>query len=74
MPVVTKADIPNGENIEQRDELQAQLKVALEEWYSVKDVPGKNREEKTPRRKFTTFSVLWVIMSRNMAATGTSEP
>jgi hypothetical protein len=31
---------------EQRDELQAALKAAFEEWDNFKDVPGKNREAK----------------------------
>ena len=36
---------------EQRDELQSQLKAAFEQWYSFKDVPGKNREAKDAEKK-----------------------
>jgi hypothetical protein len=34
---------------EQRDELQSRLKAAFDEWYAVKDVPGKNREAKAEK-------------------------
>jgi hypothetical protein len=36
---------------EQRDELQANLKGAFEQWYRFKDVPGKNREAKDAQKK-----------------------
>ena len=36
---------------EQRDELQARLSTAREEWYSLKDVPGKDREAKDAEKK-----------------------
>jgi len=36
---------------EQRNELQARLRTAREEWYSVKDVPGKSREAKEAEKK-----------------------
>jgi hypothetical protein len=36
---------------EQRDELQAQLKVAFEQWYEFKDIPGKEREGQKAERK-----------------------
>ncbi len=36
---------------EQRDELQAKLRAAFEQWYSFKDVPGKNREAKDAEKK-----------------------
>ena len=36
---------------EQKEELQQRLKAAFEEWYAVKDVPGKNREAKTAQKK-----------------------
>jgi hypothetical protein len=36
---------------EQRDKLQAKLKAAFEQWYSFKDVPGKNREAKDAEKK-----------------------
>jgi hypothetical protein len=36
---------------EQRDELQRCLRAAFEEWYAVKDVPGKNREAKAAEEK-----------------------
>jgi hypothetical protein len=31
--------------------LQARLRTALEEWYSVKDVPGKSGEAKEAEKK-----------------------
>jgi hypothetical protein len=36
---------------EQKDELQQRLKAAFEEWYAVRDVPGKNREAKAAEKK-----------------------
>jgi hypothetical protein len=36
---------------EQRDEMQANLKAAFEQWYRFKDVPGKNRETKDAEKK-----------------------
>ena len=36
---------------EQRDELQAKLKAAFEQWYSFKDVPGKHHEAKDAEKK-----------------------
>ena len=36
---------------EQRDDLQRRLRAAREEWYGVKDVPGKNREAKAAEKK-----------------------
>lgn len=36
---------------EQRDELQARLRAAREELYSVKDIPGKSREAKKAEQK-----------------------
>jgi hypothetical protein len=36
---------------EQKDELQRRLTAAFEEWYAVKDVPGKDREAKTAEKK-----------------------
>ena len=36
---------------EQRDELQASLKVAFEQWYEFKDIPGKEREAQRAERK-----------------------
>ena len=36
---------------EQRDELQRRLRAAREEWYGIKDVPGKNREAKAAEKK-----------------------
>jgi hypothetical protein len=36
---------------EQTDELQRRLRTAFEEWYGVKDVPGKNREAKAAEKK-----------------------
>jgi hypothetical protein len=36
---------------EQREELKAQLKVAFERWYGLKDIPGKTREAKGAEKK-----------------------
>lgn len=36
---------------EQRDELQAKLNAASEQWCSFQDVPGKNRETKDAEKK-----------------------
>jgi hypothetical protein len=36
---------------EQKGELQRRLRAAFEEWYAVKDVPGKNREAKAAEKK-----------------------
>jgi hypothetical protein len=36
---------------EQRDELRARERAAREEWYSVKDVPGKSGEAKEAEKK-----------------------
>ena len=36
---------------EQRDELKRRLKAAFEEWYAVKDIPGKSRESKAAEKK-----------------------
>jgi hypothetical protein len=36
---------------DQKAELQARLKIAFEEWYSVKDIPGKGREAKETQKK-----------------------
>ena len=36
---------------EQRAEMQARLRTAFEEWYALKDVPGKNHEAKEAQRK-----------------------
>ena len=36
---------------EQRDELQRRLKAAFEEWYAVKDIPGKSSESKSAQKK-----------------------
>ena len=36
---------------EQRNELQARLRTAREEWYSAKDVPGKSGEAKEAEKK-----------------------
>jgi hypothetical protein len=36
---------------EQKKELQRQLKAAFEDWYGVKDVPGKNRQAKAAEKK-----------------------
>jgi hypothetical protein len=41
---------------EPRDELQARLKAAFEQWYSFKDVPGKNRETKDAEKKGSPHS------------------
>jgi len=34
-----------------KDELQGRLRSAFEEWYVVKDVPGKNREAEAAEKK-----------------------
>jgi len=34
-----------------KDELQKRLSAAFEEWYGVKDVPGKKRDAKAAERK-----------------------
>jgi hypothetical protein len=36
---------------EQKDELQRRLRAAFEEWYAIKDVPGKDREAKAAQKK-----------------------
>ena len=36
---------------DERDELRRRLTTAFEEWYAVKDVPGKNREAKAAEKK-----------------------
>jgi hypothetical protein len=36
---------------EQRDELEKRLRAAFEEWYEVKDLPGKNCEAKAAEKK-----------------------
>jgi hypothetical protein len=36
---------------DQNDELQRRLRLAFEEWYVVKDVPGKNRESRAAEEK-----------------------
>ncbi len=36
---------------EHRDDLQAQLKAAFEQWYEFKDIPGKEREAQRAERK-----------------------
>ena len=36
---------------DQKAELQARLKIAFEEWYSVKDIPDKSREAKEAQKK-----------------------
>ena len=36
---------------DQKDELQRRLRAAREEWYEVKDVPGKSREAKAAEKK-----------------------
>jgi DNA phosphorothioation-dependent restriction protein DptG len=36
---------------EQRDELQRRLRTAFEEWYGVKDTPGKDREAKAAEKR-----------------------
>jgi len=41
----------NVKTCEEKDKLQARLKTALENWYSVKDVPDKDRETKAAQKK-----------------------
>jgi hypothetical protein len=36
---------------DERDELRRRLATAFEEWYAVKDVPGKNREAEAAEKK-----------------------
>lgn len=36
---------------DQREELQRCLDAAFEEWYGIKDIPGKNREAKAAEKK-----------------------
>ena len=36
---------------EHRDDLQAQLKAAFEQWYEFKDIPGKEPEAQRAERK-----------------------
>ena len=36
---------------EQRDDLQRRLRAAFEDWYAVKDVPGKNLLAKAAEKK-----------------------
>ena len=36
---------------EQRDELQRRIKTAFEEWYAVRDIPGKTRKSKAAEKK-----------------------
>ena len=36
---------------DQKDEMQKRLRAAREEWYEVKDVPGKSREAKAAEKK-----------------------
>jgi hypothetical protein len=36
---------------EQKDELKRRLKGAFEDWYGLKDVPGKKREAKAAEKK-----------------------
>lgn len=36
---------------DQKNELQKRLRAAFEEWYGVKDVPGKEREAKAAEKK-----------------------
>lgn len=40
---------------DQRDELRRRLTAAFEEWYAVKDVPGKSREAKAAEKKVHHF-------------------
>jgi hypothetical protein len=36
---------------EQTDELERRMRAAFEEWYAVKDIPGKKREATTAEKK-----------------------
>ena len=36
---------------EERDELQARLKAAFEQWYEFKDIPAKERDARSAERK-----------------------